>query len=254
MVAERELGFIVPESTCVNPTLLSRLTLSPLFLGSTLTKEDAYLIFQGREASPETEVVLEAGEGNSAAQACVYVAYHDRVANYLFNKTGRKGIAEDLTSKAMEGVRKKISTFEFRQDASFFSWVFVIAYNCMATYYRLEKRRERYESEFTSISKLHKLQTATPKDALEDYVLRSVLYDSAVEKLPTLPQRQRQAVHLRFVADLSIARTAAEMNTTEGTVKKLQHKGVARLKKLMVEPPVIELSQTPLLGSDQKSA
>jgi RNA polymerase sigma-70 factor (sigma-E family) len=60
---------------------------------------------------------------------------------------------------------------------------------------------------------------------------RAVLADA----LARLPRRQREAVVLRYYADLSEARTAKLMGISEGAVKSYCSRGVARLSDLLRE-------------------
>ena len=46
-----------------------------------------------------------------------------------------------------------------------------------------------------------------------------------------LPGRQREAISLRFLADLDVSRTARVMRCAEGTVRALTSQGVARLRR-----------------------
>jgi RNA polymerase sigma-70 factor (ECF subfamily) len=51
--------------------------------------------------------------------------------------------------------------------------------------------------------------------------------------LAELPERQREAVVLRFFEELSVEETAAAMNCAEGTVKATVHQALRSLKKKM---------------------
>ena len=55
-----------------------------------------------------------------------------------------------------------------------------------------------------------------------------------------LPARQREAVVLRFVLDLSVSQTAAHMRCAPGTVRALTAQGVARLRR---HPELAEIQE-----------
>lgn len=255
MVAELDLRpHAMPETPNGNQPLFSQIILVPSFLGRTISEANIPSIFQGRETSTEREIVSDAKAGDDQAQACIYVAYHDKVALYILARTGRVETAEDLTGDAMGKVLKNIGCFEFREGIEFSSWVFRIAHNCVASFYRKMGRQGKELLVSLTDDVDHEHLTAMHKDDIELQAIGKLLYESAVSKIKELPERQRQAVHLRFVMGLSVARTAEEMVTNKGNVKALQHKGIARLKKFLIESPTTELSQTPLLVSAQKSA
>jgi RNA polymerase sigma-70 factor (sigma-E family) len=69
---------------------------------------------------------------------------------------------------------------------------------------------------------------STP-DRTEQVVLR----ESVVAALRTLPPRQRAAVVLRYLEDLSVTDVAAALDCSEGTVKSHTARGLARLREAL---------------------
>jgi RNA polymerase sigma factor (sigma-70 family) len=61
-----------------------------------------------------------------------------------------------------------------------------------------------------------------------------------VRVLGRLPRRQRDAVVLRFFADLTAAQTAVVLGVSIGTVKQHTARALARLRRDLEEPPVRE--------------
>ena len=59
--------------------------------------------------------------------------------------------------------------------------------------------------------------------------------DRLVTALRTLPARQRQAVVLRYLEDLSTAQTADLMGCTQGTVKRAAYDGLNALRSRLTE-------------------
>lgn len=57
-----------------------------------------------------------------------------------------------------------------------------------------------------------------------------------VEGLRALPRRQREAVVLRYLADVSEAATAELLGCTAGTVKQHAHRGLAALRLTVPDP------------------
>jgi RNA polymerase sigma-70 factor (sigma-E family) len=51
-----------------------------------------------------------------------------------------------------------------------------------------------------------------------------------IEALSSLPKRQREAIALRYLADLSEREVAAAMHTSVGSVKQHTHRALARLR------------------------
>jgi RNA polymerase sigma-70 factor (sigma-E family) len=64
----------------------------------------------------------------------------------------------------------------------------------------------------------------------ETWAMRSVAGEAVVEALRTLPARQREALVLRYYADLSEAEIADTMNVSRGAVKSHTSRGMAALR------------------------
>jgi RNA polymerase sigma factor (sigma-70 family) len=67
----------------------------------------------------------------------------------------------------------------------------------------------------------------------EESVITLLDRSAVVAALRGLPARQREAVVLRFYADLSEADAAKAMGVTRGTVKSLTSRGVSALRKVL---------------------
>lgn len=77
---------------------------------------------------------------------------------------------------------------------------------------------------------LLRAQVAT---SVPDGVAALVERDAVVRAVRGLPRRQREAVSLRYYADLSEAQTAALMGCSLGTVKSQTSRGLARLSEVL---------------------
>ncbi len=60
--------------------------------------------------------------------------------------------------------------------------------------------------------------------------------DAIARALAALPARQREAVTLRFLADLSVTQTAAAMRTSPGAVKTHTSRALHRLRDVLADP------------------
>ncbi len=74
-----------------------------------------------------------------------------------------------------------------------------------------------------------------PPDAAEAVVLRRAL----VAALVHLPERQRAAIALRYLADLTERDVALAMGVSVGSVKTYLHRGLARLHTTLDDPEAI---------------
>ncbi|MCP2169281.1 SigE family RNA polymerase sigma factor [Goodfellowiella coeruleoviolacea] len=68
--------------------------------------------------------------------------------------------------------------------------------------------------------------------------------DRILTVLQRLPPRQRAAVVMRFLLDLSEAQTSREMKCSVGTVKSLTSRGLARIREIWAVQPVLDAAST----------
>jgi RNA polymerase sigma-70 factor (ECF subfamily) len=122
--------------------------------------------------------------------------------------------AEDLTQEAFaRAFRRWSSVSKLERPVA---WVYVVALNA-------ERKRWRRDQ-----------KASAPADqadgALTDLaggVLRTIVVREALEKLPP---RQRCAIVLRYLADLTVADVAEVMGCAEGTVKATLHQALRNLR------------------------
>jgi RNA polymerase sigma factor (sigma-70 family) len=72
-----------------------------------------------------------------------------------------------------------------------------------------------------------------------------ITIEEVFETVRELPEAQREVILLRFAAGLTVAETAEALGKQQTNVKVLQHKGVQKLKKLLVGSP--ELTEPKLV-------
>lgn len=173
----------------------------------------------------EQALVERAKGGDQEALAELYERYLPRVYRFVAVRLSATEDVEDVTAtiflKMVDGLR----SYEWR-GAPFAAWLFRIARNEVVSFVR----RARYREADPLDEALHDPAPSTMRAVEEAERL------SAVRRaIAQLPPAQREVVELRFMAGLSVAETAKVLGKSENNVKVLQHKGVARLQRLMAE-------------------
>lgn len=134
-------------------------------------------------------------------------------------------VAEDVTQEAWIIAWRKIGTF--RADTCFRAWVMRILVNLAATHRRRPSARtvsiERSEVRVDPVDR-----NPGPLDLVEKQVDRVEL----TRALGLLPAGWRQALVLRYFADLSVAEIASITGWPEGTVKSRIHRGLRALREV----------------------
>jgi RNA polymerase sigma factor (sigma-70 family) len=141
----------------------------------------------------------------------LYAEHAQGLLGFLVYRTGDRALAEDLLADTFEKVLRARRRFD-RRKASEKTWLYSIALNCLTDH----KRRKAAEGR--AIAKV-----AVPPGAVEAPPADDVQDRDAVNRaLATLGEDEREAIALRYGADLTvpeIARlTQQKLTTVEGRV------------------------------------
>ncbi len=152
----------------------------------------------------------------------LYAAEAQGLFAFLAYRTGDRALAEDLLADAFERALRSRGRFD-RRRGSGKTWLYAIALNLL----RDHARRAAAEGRA-----LGRVDEPAPPDALEGVERREALERA----LATLSAEEREAVALRFGADLSVpemARVLGEpLTTVEGRVYRALRKLRDRLESL----------------------
>ena len=176
------------------------------------------------------ELVTRAQEGNAAAIACLYEHFSDRIYRYVSFKTGNPVEAEDITGDVFVRMLESIGSFK-RQGYPFSSWLYRIAHNLVVDHFRRKGRKKTVPLE--QVSDPTTSWAEDPDRRLEvDLAMREVRV--AMEGLTDL---QLEVISLRFAAGLSVAEAARAVRQNENAVKALQHAGLKKLRRVLIQAP-----------------
>jgi RNA polymerase sigma-70 factor, ECF subfamily len=174
---------------------------------------------QGQELSSE-QLVQKCREGCSDSFEHLVGLHADRIYNFICQMVGNRTDAEDLTQDTFVKVYQNLA--RYNPDYAFTTWLFAIARNTIANYYRRRIHHEPLPEEI-GVDDRH------PAEAMEQQDLRNSLWDLA-RKLKT---NQYEALWLRYGEDFSIAEVARIMRTNSIYVKVLLHRARSQLAKAM---------------------
>jgi RNA polymerase sigma-70 factor (ECF subfamily) len=140
-----------------------------------------------------------------------YGTHFDPVARALTVATGSREIAADAAQEAFTKAYQRWRRVRDMDRPD--GWVYVVAMNAA---------RRRWSRDQRAV----KAAVAGPSDPIGGVATRLSLRDA----IATLPPRQREAVVLRYLADLPLADIAAAMNCAVGTVKATLHHALDALR------------------------
>ncbi len=181
------------------------------------------------EALPEFDergLVERAQRGDPDALAELYERYLPRVYRFVAARLRRTEDIEDVTEEVFLKVIDNLGRYRWR-GLPFGAWLFRIARNEVVTFIRKQRLRGNTDPLDERIRDLGSGQAVHVEERDRMAAVR--------EAVSQLPPAQREVIELRFVAGLSVADTAKVLGKSENNVKVLQHKGIARLQRLLKE-------------------
>ena len=141
----------------------------------------------------------------------LYSTHAEALFGFLTSRTGDRALAEDVLADTFERVLRARRRFDPRK-ASEKTWIYSIALNCLRDHARRQGAEQRaFEQAVTEPSG----GSASPLDALENR-------DAVARALATLSDEEREAIALRYGADLTVPEIAKitkhSLTTVEGRV------------------------------------
>ena len=135
------------------------------------------------------------------------------------------GATNDVFLRVFRGIGRFDGT-----PTAFRSWVFTIAHHLVVDRRRFASRRPREMA-------AERLPEPVPEHGRhpEDLVIARDGLDRLLGVLDLLTEDQRDVLSLRFVADLSLEEVAAAQGRTVGSVKALQHRALASVRRILEE-------------------
>ena len=176
-------------------------------------------------------LVDEARAGDAWAFGRLFDHYHLQVYRFVVSRVRRPSDAEDLTQLVFVKALEALPRYESR-GVPFGGWLFRLARNAV-----IDHVRTSHEHADLAQSVEQAGDDAGPDE------LAAIRQDiEAVRRaLATLTDDQRDAIALRFFAGLSAREAAVAMGKQEGTIRGLQFRAIATLRRqLGIEEPEVQ--------------
>jgi RNA polymerase sigma-70 factor (ECF subfamily) len=167
-----------------------------------------------------SELLVAARAGDRDALAVLWRDHHPALLRYL--RARRSPAPEDVASQVWIDVARSIDRFD-GDLTDFRRWLFTIAHRRSVD----EIRRVVRSTERSALS----VRAADRVAGADEQYEHHTALDRAIALVATLPDAQAEAVMLFVVNELSAADVAAIMQTTDGNVRVLVHRGVTRLRR-----------------------
>lgn len=179
-------------------------------------------------------LVATAKAGDPEAFGSLFDVYYGPVCRYVAARVGRPSDAEDLAQLVFVKALEALPRYELR-GVPFGGWLFRLARNVVIDHVRT--RREHVTLDVI-------VEKSTDDDGPDELAALRQEMESVAHALRRLTPDQREAIELRFFAGLSAKEAAVAMGRQEGTVRGLQFRAIASLRReLGIAPDADELGR-----------
>lgn len=157
-----------------------------------------------------------------AAIQSVYCEYADPLYRFALYQTGEPAVAEDLVAEVFLRFIESAPSFEYR-GRPVAAWLFRTARNLLVDHHRRRGRRPTVD-----------LDPEVPaQDDPAASAEQGLSVAEVVAALDGLTAEQREVIALRFLEGFDTPYVAALLGKTEGSVKALQHRALAALRRAL---------------------
>lgn len=174
----------------------------------------------------DERLLVQQAKQDKEAFGRLYSRYVDKIYSYVYYRTGNNQDAEDLTARVFFRAIQHIENYE-DQGVPFSAWLYRIAHNLLANWYRDQSRRQMISLD--SIAQWH--VEDSPELATELLEDREAL----LEAIRRLPSDRQELLILKYVERMSNADIGDIMGRSEGAIKSLYHRTLLSLRDDLIE-------------------
>ena len=153
--------------------------------------------------------------------------HYEQIYRYIYRRLGNKGRAENIASETFTRLLDAFKNGKGPSDGVLY-WLYRVAHNLVIDLYRQSDREPLplYE------------QILSDQDPQPEEGMLQVQEQARVRwALAQLTEDQQQVLELKFIEGLDNKQVAAILQKTVGSVKSLQHRGLASLERILDQAP-----------------
>lgn len=175
------------------------------------------------------EIIAQARQGREDAFERLVLLYHNRLMGLLIRYTHDPLLAQELEQQTWIKVWKNLA--RFKEDSSFFTWLYSIGARTALDHFRKVKRRNEYEY----------MDELEVPGATADYhrpdraMMNTELQKNCEQAMNQLPEKLRLVLVLRELEGLSYKEIARIMKCRQGTVMSRLFNARQKMQQLLKE-------------------
>lgn len=184
--------------------------------------------------SEEKEIIKKARH-DPEAFGLLYDKYYQPVFGYILRRTANIELSQDITSETFFKALKKLWQFQWR-NVPFSAWLFRIASNEIADYFRKNKNHSVFLNKIAQTEGFAPVILNNPETELikaQEKLDQHQDFLKAQKEIAKLSIKYQEVIFLRFFEKKKIKEIAQILGKKEGTVKSLLHRGLRKLRTTM---------------------
>ena len=169
------------------------------------------------------ELIDKAIVGDGDAFGRLYDMHVDRVYRHIYYRVSNTADTEDLTQQVFIKAWQAIGRYK-KTASPFLAWLIKISHNLVIDFYR-SKKSEAY-IDFDMVA-------AEPDTDPEHIAEANFNQQQMRQAINKLHGGQQQVILMRFIEDFSYAEIAVALGKSEGAIRVILHRGLAKLKTIL---------------------
>lgn len=169
----------------------------------------------------EERQLIEDAKHSLAAFDKLYEMYLPKIYAYILNRTGKKHIAEDITSDTFLKAIKNIGSYKDK-GYTFGPWLYRIAHNTLVDYFRKNKHLNIWEE-----------LDAKDDTNLDTEVIESEERTIMLKAVAQLPEQYQEIISLKYFEELSNDEIAEILDCKKQNVALKTHRALNSLKDIL---------------------
>ncbi len=177
------------------------------------------------ESMQEEWVQIRAAQANPAQFRPLYDKYFESIYRFIFRRTANQSASADICSQVFLKAMQKLKAYQFK-GVPFSAWLYRIASNEVAQFYREEKKNRVVSIETTQLSDLIDEIEETDNETLRKAMIAAI---------DTLKADDIQLIEMRFFEQRPFKEIAQIIGITESNAKVKTYRILEKLKKKIIQ-------------------